>query len=65
MKHIQNLGDLLDNYLDLYRFFVREIKRFVIFNQLSCQDKKLTPKEKHIIYGLENFGFETFLEEYH
>lgn len=64
MKHIQNLGDLLDNYSDLYRFFVREIKRFVIFNKLSYQDKKLTPKEKHIIYGLENFGFETFLEEY-
>jgi hypothetical protein len=64
MEHIQNLGDLLDNYSDLYRFFVREIKRFVIFNQLSYQEKKLTPKERHIIYGLENFGFETFLEEY-
>lgn len=64
MKHIQNLGDLLDNYSDLYRFFVREIKRFVIFNKLSYQEEKLTPKEKHIIFGLENFGYETFLEEY-
>ncbi|MFR0677937.1 hypothetical protein [Dysgonomonas mossii] len=64
MKHIQNLGDLLDNYPDLYRFFVREIKRFVIFNELSYQEEKLTPKERHIISGLENFGFETFLEEY-
>lgn len=64
MKHIQNLGDLLDNYSDLYRFFVREIKRFVIFNKLSYQEKKLTSKERHIIYGLENFGFEMFLEEY-
>lgn len=64
MKHIQNLGDLLDNYSDLYRFFVREIKRFVIFNKLSYQEEKLTPKERHIIFGLENFGYETFLEEY-
>lgn len=64
MKHIQNLGDLLDNYSDLYRFFVREVKRFVVFNRLSYQEGKLTPKERHIIYGLENFGFETFLEEY-
>ena len=64
MKHIQNLGNLLDNYSDLYRFFVREIKRFVIFNKLSYQEEKLTPKERHIIYGLENFGFEMFLEEY-
>lgn len=64
MRHIQNLGDLLDNYSDLYRFFVREIKRFVIFNKLSYQEEKLTPKERHIIFGLENFGYETFLEEY-
>ncbi len=64
MKHIQNLGDLLDNYSDLYRFFVREVKRFIVFNKLSYQEKELTPKERHIIYGLENFGFETFLEEY-
>lgn len=64
MKHIQNLGDLLDNYSDLYRFFVREIKRFVILNKLSYQEEKLTPKERHIIFGLENFGYETFLEEY-
>lgn len=64
MKHIQNLGDLLDNYPDLYHFFVREVKRFVVFSKLSYQEKKLTPKERHIIYGLENFGFETFLEEY-
>ncbi|WP_129588281.1 histone H3/H4 domain-containing protein [Bacteroides zoogleoformans] len=64
MKHIQNLGDLLDNYSDLYRFFVREIKRLVLFNKLSYQEEKLTPKERHIIYGLENFGFEMFLEEY-
>lgn len=64
MKHIQNLGDLLDNYSDLYRFFVREIKRFVIFNKLSYQEEKLTPKERHIIWGLEKFGYEPFLEEY-
>jgi hypothetical protein len=64
MKHIQNLGDLLDNYSDLYRFFVREIKRFVLFNKLSYQEEKLTPKERHIIFGLENFGYETFLEGY-
>ena len=64
MKHIQNLGGLLDNYSDLYRFFVREVKRFVLFNKLSYQEEKLTPKERHIIFGLENFGYETFLEEY-
>ena len=64
MKHIQNLGDLLDNYSDLYSFFVREVKRFVLFSKLSYQEKKLTPKTKRIIYGLENFGYETFLEEY-
>ena len=64
MKHIQNLGDLLDNYSDLYRFFVREVKRFVLFGKLSYQEKRLTPKERHIIYGLENLGYETFLEEF-
>lgn len=64
MRHIQNLGDLADNYSDLYRFFAREVNRFILFNKLSYQEEKLTSKERYIIYGLENLGYETFLEDY-
>lgn len=64
MGHIETIGDLIDNYYDLYEFWTREVAKFVFFNQLDCSNAKPTQKEKYIIVGLEELGFEWFVEEY-
>lgn len=64
MGHIETIGDLIDNYYDLYSFWTREVAKFVFFNQLDYSNAKPTPKEKYIISGLEELGFEWFVEEY-
>lgn len=64
MKHIKNVGDLIEHYHDLYDFWTREVARLIFFNQLDYSNTKLTEKERSIISGLEQYDFEWFVEEY-
>ncbi len=64
MGHIETIGDLIDNYYDLYEFWTREVGKFVFYNQLDYSNAKPTTKDKYIIAGLEELGFECFVEEY-
>lgn len=64
MGHIETIGDLIDNYYDLYEFWTREVGKFVFYNQLDYSNAKPTTKDKYIIAGLEQLGFECFVEEY-
>ncbi len=64
MGYIKTIGDLIDNYYDLYEFWTREVAKFVFYNRLDYSNTKPTPKEKYIIAGLEELGFEWFIDEY-
>lgn len=64
MGHIETIGDLIDNYYDLYNFWTKEVGKLVFYNKLDYSEAKPTPKEKYIIAGLEELGFEWFVEEY-
>lgn len=46
------------------RFGQERSLNLVFFNQLDYSNAKPTPKEKYIISGLEELGFEWFVEEY-
>lgn len=64
MGYIKNIGDLIEHYHDLYAFWTREVARLIFFNYLDYSNAQLTEKEKYIINGLEQYGFESFAEEY-
>ena len=58
MGYIKNIGDLIEHYHDLYAFWTREVARLIFFNYLDYSNAQLTEKEKYIINGLEQYGFE-------
>lgn len=64
MTYIRSLADLINNYSDLYYFWAKEANRFILLNKLDYQKKALTSKDKYIIDGLKNLGYEKFLETY-
>lgn len=64
MGHIKTMGDLIDNYSDLYDFWTREVRRIVIYNRLKYKEEELTKKEKEIVDGLEALDFFSFVEDY-
>jgi len=59
MGHIKTIGDILDNYLELYSFWVKEISRIVLLNRL-VMSKDMTPKEYMLARVLEIDGFVSF-----
>lgn len=59
MAHIRTIGDILENYLELYSFWVKEISRVVLLNRL-VMSKDMTPKQYMIARVLEIDGYNTF-----
>ncbi len=59
MAHVKTIGDILDNYLALYSFWVKEISRVVLLNKL-VMSKDMTPKQYMIARVLEIDGFVSF-----
>jgi hypothetical protein len=59
MAHIRTIGDILDNYLGLYSFWVKEISKVVLLNRLVMSNN-MTPKEYMIARVLEIDGFVSF-----
>jgi len=59
MGHIKTIGNILDNYLELYSFWVKEISRVVLLNRL-VMSKDMTPKQYMIARVLEIDGFVSF-----
>jgi len=59
MAHVRTIGDILDNYLALYSFWVKEISRVVLLNKL-VMSKDMTPKQYMIARVLEIDGFVSF-----
>lgn len=59
MAHVRTIGDILDNYLGLYSFWVKEISRVVVLSRL-VMSKDMTPKQYMIARVLEIDGFESF-----
>lgn len=59
LSHIKNIGHILDNYLELYNFWTKEMSRVVLLNKL-IMSKEMTPKQYVIARVLENDGFTSF-----
>lgn len=59
MSYVKTIGDILDNYLDLYSFWVKEISRIVLLNKLTMS-KDMTSKQYMIARILEIDGFVSF-----
>ncbi|WP_050701529.1 hypothetical protein [Dysgonomonas sp. BGC7] len=59
MAQIRTIGDILDNYLELYSFWVKEMSRVVLLNQL-VMSKDMTPKQYMIARVLEIDGYVSF-----
>ncbi|MDN0050975.1 hypothetical protein QVO10_16645 [Bacteroides gallinaceum] len=59
LSHIKTIGDILENYLELYSFWTKEISRIVLLNKLVLS-KEMTPKQYIIARVLEIDGFTSF-----
>lgn len=59
LSYIKTIGHILDNYLELYYFWTKEISRIVLLNKL-IMSKKMTPKQYVIARTLEIDGFPSF-----
>ena len=59
LSHIKTIGDILENYLELYSFWTKEISRIVLLNRLVLS-KEMTPKQYIIARVLEIDGFTSF-----
>ena len=62
MGHIKTIGDLINNYADLYTFWCYETSRIVLFNRIdeSCEMKKA---ELEIAKTLNSYGFDKAQEK--
>lgn len=59
LSHIKTIGHILDNYLELYSFWAKEMSRVVLLNKL-IMSKEMTPKQYVIARVLEIDGFTSF-----
>lgn len=59
LSHIKTIGDILENYLELYSFWTKEISRIVLLNKLVLS-KEMTPTQYIIARVLEIDGFASF-----
>ncbi len=59
LSHIKTIGHILDNYLELYSFWAKEMSRVVLLNKL-VMSKEMTPKQYVIARVLEIDGFTSF-----
>ena len=59
LSHIKTIGHILDNYLELYSFWTKEMSRVVLLNKL-IMSKEMTPKQYVIARVLEIDGFTSF-----
>lgn len=59
MAHVRTIGDILDNFIALYSFWIKEISRVVLLNRL-VMSKDMTPKEYMLARVLEIDGFVSF-----
>ncbi|WP_026627041.1 hypothetical protein [Dysgonomonas capnocytophagoides] len=59
MVQMKTIGDILDNYLGLYSFWVKEISRVILLNRLVIS-KDMTPREYILARVLEIDGFVSF-----
>lgn len=59
LSHIKTIGHILNNYLELYNFWTKEMSRVVLLNKL-IMSKEMTPKQYIIARVLEIDGFTSF-----
>ncbi len=59
LMKIKTVGDIVDNFFDLYDFWTQEISRIVLLNKL-VMSKNMTPKQYLIARVLEIDGYESF-----
>lgn len=64
MNHISTIGDLITHYSNLYEFWTYQVNRLVIFSPIEKDMQKMTKNEYLIGLGLNNEGFEKFVEDY-
>ena len=59
LSHIKTIGHILNNYLELYSFWAKEMSRVVLLNKL-VMSKEMTPKQYVIARVLDIDGFTSF-----
>lgn len=59
LSHIKNIGHILDNYMELYSFWTKEMSRVILLNKL-VMSKEMTPKQYVIARVLDIDGFTSF-----
>ncbi|WP_300797708.1 hypothetical protein [uncultured Alistipes sp.] len=58
---IRTVSDLVAGYEELYRFLAREARNFVLFERIGITER-MTPKERLIAEGLNEYGYTEYLE---
>lgn len=59
---IRSVSDLVARYGELYRFLAREARNFVLFERIGITER-MTPKERLIAEGLNEYGYTEYLEK--